>query len=193
MFINKSFQRNKLFLTLLILVFTFVLKGFGQSNKTNIDSNENLDFQKFTHNGIWSWFSDPRAVQYKEKIYTGWVDNYGDIYIASYNLKTQTIHSKVVYHALEIDDHNNPSILVDSLGYLHVFFTTHIQDDKPIYYVKSSQPESILNWETLRTITLNDKDRYTNARSLNLTYTNPIQLKENDSTIFLFWRGVNIT
>ena len=194
MFLSNFFQRNRSSLCLIILVFTFILKGFSQNNITNSYSNENLDFYKFTHNGIWSWFSDPRAVYFEgkhKKIYTGWIDNYGDIYIASYNTTTEKLTTSIVYNALEIDDHNNPSLLVDKAGFIHVFFTSHTINEQPIYYLKSKNAEDIKSWQKLQRLDLLKKSKTTKNTIINNTYSNPIQLSAENNKMYLFWRGLD--
>lgn len=173
---------------------------FGQKNtasfeEVNVINSSAPNFQSLTFNGIWSWFSDPRAVYYEGKhkrTYTGWVDNYGDIHVAYYDHTTKNINSKVVYDNLEIDDHNNPSILIDKNGYLTVFFNTHLQNEKPLYMLKSSTPESINNWSPVKKLFLNADVDYKNARNSNHTYTNPISLSAENDKIFLFWRGMDL-
>jgi hypothetical protein len=182
-----------------ILTFAY----FVQSLPLNSQNSEHLIntqhetplYKSITFNGIWSWFSDPRAVYYEGKhkrTYIGWIDNYGDIHIAFYDHTNNEINAHVIYDGLEIDDHNNPSILIDHSGYLHVFFNTHFQGKKPIYHIKSKQPEDISSWQELKELYLNDDERYRDAKSLSHTYTNPVQLKSENDKIYLFWRGVNL-
>ncbi|WP_452226210.1 BNR-4 repeat-containing protein [Lacinutrix cladophorae] len=184
------------YLVLLLILFSNLLfsQKKNNSNKEEI-TTRSLDFQSVTFNGIWSWFSDPRAVYYEGKhkrTYTGWVDNYGDIHIAYYDHDNKKIKSKVIFDNLEIDDHNNPSLLIDKNGYITVFFNSHLQNEKPLYMVKSSTPERIDNWNTVKELFLNDETHYKNAKNLNHTYTNPIQLSAENDKIFLFWRGVDL-
>lgn len=179
---------------LLIIYCSFAFAQKADSLKTETNTSAFRDFKSLTFNGIWSWFSDPRATYFEgnyKRTYTGWVDNYGDIHVAYYDHTTKSIHSKVVYDNLEIDDHNNPSILIDKNGYLLVFFNAHSQNGKPLYLIKSSKPENIDNWHPIKALFLNDSSYYKNAKILNHTYTNPIMLSAEQDKIFLFWRGVN--
>jgi hypothetical protein len=182
-------------LLLFLLTNTFFVVAQNDSNINNQNKTEHSkNYQSITFNGIWCWFSDPRAVYFEGKhkrTYTGWVDNYGDIHIAYFDHETKIINSKVVYDNLEIDDHNNPSILIDKKGHLIVFFNAHSQDGKPLYMIKSSAPETIDNWNRVKELFLNDTTYYKNAKILNHTYTNPIRLSAENGKIFLFWRGIN--
>ncbi|PTX62981.1 putative BNR repeat neuraminidase [Kordia periserrulae] len=155
-------------------------------------SSEN--YTSMTFNGVWCWFSDPRAVYFEGKhkrTYAGWIDNYGDVHIGYYDHETQVIDSKVIYDNLEIDDHDNPSIVIDDDGRLLVFFNTHLQDERPLFFCKSLQPESIQEWSPVEELFLNDEEKYRTARILRHTYTNPVRLS-NEKAMYLFWRGVDV-
>lgn len=188
----------KIFRALLLFLFINSFFTIAQNNPLVQDYKKianTKNYQSFTFNGIWSWFSDPRAVYYEgnyKRTYAGWIDNYGDIHIAYYDHSKKTIKSIVVSDNLEIDDHNNPSILIDENGYLFVFFNTHLQDKNPLYMLKSNFPENIDNWSLVRELYLNDENLYKKAENLNHTYTNPIKLSAEDGKIFLFWRGVDL-
>lgn len=170
------------------ICFQFLSAQTSKNSKT-VDSSH----LKITHNGIWSWFSDPRAVYFEgehKKIYLGWIDNYGDIYVGSYDITNHTIETKVIYNSLEIDDHNNPSILVDTEGYIHVFFTSHTIAGQPIFYLKSAAKECINAWDKVTQLSFENNEN-TNHTDINYTYTNPVQLQSEQNKMYLFWRGKN--
>jgi hypothetical protein len=168
-------KRNTFTLLLVFLtipVFSQDMMRHSLDSKTGIYSE---GYQSFTFNGSWTWFSDPRAVYYEgehKRTYAGWIDNYGDVTIAYFDHKTQTIQSSVVYDNLEIDDHNNPSILFDETGRLLVFFNKH---NGGMYLIKSTSPESISAWTEVRKLELNDSERYPDGRD-SYTYTHPFKL-----------------
>ncbi|WP_420573870.1 BNR-4 repeat-containing protein [Kordia sp.] len=152
-------------------------------------------YQSMTFNGVWSWFSDPRAVYYEGKYkrtYAGWIDNYGDVHIGYYDHDTQQIASKVIYDNLEIDDHDNPSILFDEEGKLLVFFNTHLQDERPLLMRRSTNPEDISNWSPLKELYLNDTEKYSDFKINRNTYTNPVRLSKEDGKLYIFWRGIDL-
>ncbi|WP_034058127.1 BNR-4 repeat-containing protein [Lacinutrix jangbogonensis] len=183
-----------LFLFLLANIFFVDAQNVSNINEAS-KTVHSKNYQSITFNGIWSWFTDPRAVYFEgehKRTYTGWVDNYGDIHVAYFDHTTKALNSKVIFDNLEIDDHNNPSILIDKNGYLIMFFSSHLQGEKPLYMLKSNTPESIEDWRPVKELYLNDKDVYKNAKNLNHTYTNPIQLSAENDKIFLFWRGVDL-
>jgi len=159
------------------------VKNSGKNSET---------FQSFTFDGAWCWFSDPRAVYFEGKYkrtYSGWIDSYGDILIASYDHTTKQILSKKIFNNFDADDHNNPSILIDNKGYITVFFSTHGKKD-PIHSFKSKFPEDILNWNAEKLLDLNDKDKYPDFTN-SYTYYSPIQLSDENNKLFLFWRGMD--
>ncbi|MFY0606441.1 MAG: hypothetical protein JXR10_06995 [Cyclobacteriaceae bacterium] len=83
-------------------------------------------YQSMTFQGAWCWFLNPLAVYFEgafRRTYSVWVDNYGDIHGEYYDQETKKFRSKVIYNNQEIDDHNNPSILIDEVGKLLVFLT----------------------------------------------------------------------
>ncbi|MBC8757456.1 BNR-4 repeat-containing protein [Kordia sp. YSTF-M3] len=161
--------------------------------KSKAVASEN--FQAMTFNGIWSWFSDPRAVYFEGKhkrTYVGWIDNYGDVHIGFYDHETKEIQSQVIYDNLEIDDHDNPSILFDDEGHLMVFFNTHTQDERPLYMRTSQQPEDISQWNPIKELNLNPGVTHDNGSVQSHTYTNPVRLSKEDGKLYIFWRGINM-
>lgn len=174
-----------------LLISVFVL---GQKYaKHTITSGEGINseaYRSVTFNGSWCWFSDPRAVYYEGKhkrTYIGWIDNYGDVQIGYYDHTTKKIHSALIYDNFEIDDHDNPAILIDNEGYLLVFFNLH---GGGMFFTKSKAPEDITEWQDVQKLELNDTTRYTFGGD-GYTYTNPIQLTNEKNRMYLFWRGID--
>ncbi len=162
------------------------------SEKKNYGS-DSKNFQSMTLNGAWCWFSDPRAVFYEgihKRTYAGWIDNFGNVSIGYYDHETQEINTFILYETLEIDDHNNPSILFDENGRLLVFFNMHMQGVQPLFLIKSTEPENINSWGDVKKLYLNDPALETMG-SMNHTYTNPVKLSGENGRIYLFWRGVD--
>lgn len=188
---------NMKYILTLLLILLKVLNSSSQTFvNTKVIKESSLTseaYQSLTFNGSWCWFSDPRAVYYEGKhkrTYSGWVDNYGDIHVGYYDHDTKEIRTKVVYDNLEIDDHDNPSILFDEKGHLLVFFNTHTIGVKPLYLIKSTLPEDIDNWGKLKELALNDPANK-QLGSMTLTYTNPVKLTSEQGKIYLFWRGID--
>ncbi|AXG71602.1 BNR repeat-containing family member [Kordia sp. SMS9] len=177
---------------LLLLCISCVAQNGETRLLANTKATSSESYQSMTFNGVWSWFSDPRAVYFEGKYkrtYAGWIDNYGDVHIGFYDHETKQIASKVIYDNLEIDDHNNPTILLDDDGRLLVFFNTHLQESSPLYMRTSVHPEAISAWSPVRELFLNDTEKIRHASVMHHTYTNPVQLSAEDGNIYLFWRG----
>jgi rhamnogalacturonyl hydrolase YesR len=187
-------MRKLFFIT--ILVISSISLNSQNLAKTKIKTDTGIpseSYQSMTFNGSWCWFSDPRAVYFEgihKRSYSGWVDNYGDLHIAFYDHETKEISSKVIFDKLEIDDHDNPSILFDKEGRLLVFFNRHMKGEQPLFLVKSKMPEDIGKWSEVKELYLNDEN-LRDLGSMNHTYTNPVRLSAENDRIYLFWRGVD--
>jgi hypothetical protein len=145
-----------------------------------------LQERVFTAGGAWSWFGDPRAVYYQgihRRTYTGWVAPDGSIQLASYDHDSGRQVIVTLKSRLQIDDHDNPSILVLPDGRLMVFWSTHA--GPTMWYRRSLRPEDFSAWEPERTLP-------TNTPGIEgYTYPNPMQLSAEGNRIYLFWRGGN--
>ena len=190
--INK---RDFLFLRFLIyvcLLCTYCAHGQEHNPDNTLKATHH---EIVSYNGIWSWFSDPRAVYFEgiyKRTYLGWVDNYGNIIVSYLDHETGEQQIQKVYENLEIDDHNNPSLIFDEKGRLSLYFTSHLINDDPLYKISAKNPEDILSWNVPESLYLNDEDRYEKARILNHTYSNPLKIPNNPNTWYLFYRGVDM-
>lgn len=149
-------------------------------------------YQSFTFNGAWCWFSDPRAVYYEgnhSRTYAGWIDNFGDIHVGYYDHLSRKTVTTTIYDDLQVDDHDNPSILIDEEGHLLVFFNSH-GGPEGLYFTRSKKSEDISEWEEVRILKLNDPTQLEHGTE-SYTYTNPVKLSAEGGRIFLFWRGVD--
>lgn len=182
-------------LLLLTIFFAGLITLNGQQAKFKIRKETGKSseaYQSMTFDGAWCWFSDPRAVYFEGKYkrtYTGWIDSYGNIYISYFDHVTQKSDSKIIYANLEIDDHDNPSILLDETGRLMVFFSKHTSQ-QPIFLLRSVNPEDITQWNKPQELALNDAASYPGLRD-SYTYCNPVKLSAEKGRIYLFWRGLD--
>jgi len=143
--------------------------------------------------GAWCWFSDPRAVYHHgehERTYTGWVDSRGNINVGYFDHRLGNFHARTLDPQLEVDDHNNPSLLLTPDGRLLVFYSRHSRSD-PIFLQEARRPESIAEWAPRRALSLNDTAAYRGLLN-SYTYTNPALLSEEGDRIYLFWRGMDL-
>ena len=182
-------------LILLLLLFPFIYSSGQDIARVKHDQKTGMDaevYSSFTFDGAWCWFSDPRAVYFEgqhKRTYAGWIDRYGDVCIGSYDHASGRIDTKVIYDGLQVDDHDDPSILFDDQGRLLVFFNKH-GGPNPLYFCKSENPEDIGNWGPVKRLALNDTALYKDMWDT-YTYTNTVKLSEEDGRIFLFWRGID--
>lgn len=76
--------------------------------------------------GIWTWFTDPRAVVRAGFLYVMFVDSAGTCRINRTNLIDKSVKSfQLSSTALEVDDHNNGSCTFDSTGRLIAYYGQH--------------------------------------------------------------------
>ncbi|MBJ2176067.1 glycoside hydrolase family 88 protein [Aureibaculum sp. A20] len=197
-------MRLKIIIIVVAIIHVFNCELSAQLDvvKTRLQKNNGQhseSFKSFTFNGSWCWFSDPRAVYYEGKYkrtYSGWIDNYGNITVGWYDHDTKKVATHIVKKNLEIDDHDNPSILFDDEGKLLVFFNRHGYGDSPtappLFLIKSKFSEDISEWNDINYLHLNDKENNpTGKLSMSHDYTNPIRLKSEKGKIYLFWRGID--
>ena len=130
------------------------------------------------YNGIWSWFTNQRAVINGSSYYFGFVDETGSVYVGDDNIKT------LLKTDVDVDDHANPSIIALENGKILVFYSGH--NDSTIYKSESTgnnitafnSPVSLVS----------------ETGGANISYPCPIQLtgEENDP-IYLFYRADGVS
>ncbi|WP_114778436.1 BNR-4 repeat-containing protein [Botryobacter ruber] len=127
--------------------------------------------------GAWCWFNDPRAIYHKgqkEQTYFSWVNSVGDIWISAYNHETGEYKEHRLHERLEVDDHDNPAILIRNDGRIIVYYSKHTVG--PVYQYISTNPEDITSWGPVLNY------------GTNVTYPYPFQVGEQ---IYVFYRGIN--
>lgn len=149
----------------------------------------NQDFYTLTAAGGWSFFGDPRSVQVKGKIFTGWTTMKGQVQVSQFDPATGATTIKTLGPRLsDGDDHENPSLLVKSDGRIMAFYSPHSGRLYPkkrksqLYYRTTLRPADISAWTKYSTIPTNTFDGH-----LGYTYPNPVPLAGDK--IFLTWRG----
>ncbi len=134
---------------------------------------------ELTDDGTWCWFQDPRAVYYegdKKQTYTGWITSRGKVEVASYNHETGEIIETVISpdDFMQVDDHNNPTILVREDGRIMVSYSGHFYG--PMRVIVSTNPEDITSF--------GEEANFGD----NVTYANPYQI--GDETVMFYRDGV---
>lgn len=147
-------------------------------------------FRRFTHDGAWCWFSDPRALHTAGedgRTYAAWVNSQGDVAVGAYDGSTDPVQTTIVHRKLEADDHVNPSLVVLPDGRLRVFYAKHA--DKVMRTRVTEQPGDISAWKPEQELALNNADEQKPDHPNAICYSNPVLLANGD--LWLFWRGMN--
>ncbi len=150
-------------------------------------------YRSFTRDGAWCWFSDPRAIYYEGKYkrtYAGWVDSLGSIVVGFYDHSRDTVVTKILHEHFQKDDHDNPSVFMDTEGKLVVFYSKHATGNSPMFLARAKNAEDISDWEPVDKLRLNDTITYA-GMSNTYTYANIVQLSEEHNKLYLFWRGAD--
>lgn len=140
--------------------------------------------QPVTSDGAWSYFTEPRAVNYDGKhrrTYVGWLDSRGRIVVSSYDHRSHERARAVLHTGERVDDHNNPSILARPDGRLFVFYSTNRR--RHLVYRLTRRPEDITAWKRERRVPTNAPGGH------GYTYPNPQWLSRARHPLYLFWRG----
>lgn len=130
-------------------------------------------------NGIWTWFTDPRAVYYNGNTYIGWVNSSGSIGITKYNHTSRSSSSFILSASLEVDDHDNAAILIRPDGRILAMYGKH-NDTSGFRYRISTNAEDITAWgsEVVRS----------SGITLPVSYSNPFYLSQSGK-IYCFFRS----
>lgn len=129
--------------------------------------------------GAWTWFGDPRAICLGSSTVIGWVDRQGDIRVGQLEHATGALQTTVLHRQLEIDDHDNPSLLVRPDGRLQAFYCRHASS--PLLTRTTLLPGDASAWGPETSLLVD----------FAYTYPNPIVLPEEGNRYFLFWRGAD--
>ncbi len=181
-------------LCIIVLSLVYVPVFAQQFVPSSLSQSKGLPGQAYpsmTEDGAWCWFSDPRAIYYEgqhERTYAGWVSEEGDVVVGYFDHVEGRVKTYVLHEKLEVDDHDNPALLIDGQGRLHVFFSKH-GSLFPIQLYRAESPEMIDSWEPVIELKLNDMERYSGMRD-GYTYQNPVYLAA-EQKMFLFWRGAD--
>jgi len=137
----------------------------------------------------WCWFGDSRALHYDGKVYYGWNDTRGRVWVAQYDPATGTRRRFQVGSYLNaagvgmVDDHGNPSLVMRG-GRLVVFYCYHAGGQMKyrvadaVGSVESFGPEIVCSAGNT-------------AGGSGFTYPNPVDMTATNGQMYLFWRGGN--
>ena len=129
--------------------------------------------------GAWSWFAEPRALWHDGRLYAGWVDPVGHVVAASFD-PPQRAPVEVARMA-KVDDHDNPSLLMERDGRITLFYAHHAGG--AIRYRTSALPGDVGSFGPEQHLPYLRRGRWGN------TYPTPVRLSAEGDRLWLFWRG----
>lgn len=141
--------------------------------------------QQFANDGAWCFFADPRALYFEgqhKRTYVGWLNGVGDVLIGHYDHTQDEIRTVTIRRALHQDDHANPSLYIDRLGTITIFYSAH--NGTAMFYRRTEKPEDITSFGEEKELPANTDGRH------GYTYPNPVYLSD-EQKLYLFWRGGN--
>jgi BNR repeat-containing family member len=134
----------------------------------------------------WSYFGDPRAIARRDWVFTGCISTDGRVKLDEYNLADGRRRLLTLFRGLEVDDHNNPS-LVFFRRKLYAFASEHAgyvyprdRDSRMQYRVSKRDWGAGRAWGPTRQVPL----EY--GCGLGYTYPNPVV---SGKRMYLFMRG----
>jgi len=139
---------------------------------------ESIDQSDFFNSGIADFgildvVNKHAAIYYNGKTYIGYAGNDTDPYIITYTHSTSTWATPVKVGTNPLpntDGHGAPSLLIDSDGYIHCMWGSHVSN---ILYSKSTNPEDISAWTSM---------------GVPASGSYPQLMQMSDDTIYLFYR-----
>ena len=134
----------------------------------------------------WSYFGDPRAIARGDWVHTGCIGTDGKVKLDQFGLETGEHRLLTLFRGLEVDDHNNPSLIFFKRK-MYAFASPHAgyiypRDRSPYmaYRVSRSDWAKGVRWRKERTIPLGQ------GCGLGYTYPNPVVTGKR---MYLFMRG----
>ncbi len=129
------------------------------------------EFARFTDDGGWCWFSNPRAVSRDGKTYTGWVTENGSVQAAELEHATGEARTVNLHERYERDDHDNPAFLFLPDGRLMAFYSRHggIKAGPAIHSRTMVEPGKFDEWTPEVALPLVDNS----GRKGGISYCNP--------------------
>ncbi len=169
---KNPFAKNN-FLAALALGVAGIFPAHAQTN-----------FATLIADGSYTWYNDPRALFYNGQLYFGYVraaDSKSAL--AVFNLQSGQATNLFSSGFTQLDDHDNPGLLVKSDGSMLAVYSRHISDQYFSYRTSNTtNPVSAAGWNAEQNLA---------ASGASMTYANPFQLSAESGKIFNFCRNQN--
>ncbi|HEX5220613.1 MAG TPA: BNR-4 repeat-containing protein [Verrucomicrobiae bacterium] len=150
----------------------------------SVAASGQTNFATLVPDGAWTWFNDPRALFHNRKLYFGYVRaGDGRTTLSAFDLITGKTTNLWSSGFTELDDHNNPALLVRSDGRLLVAYSRHNNNRYFAYRSsKVTHPHTSAGWNDALSIL---------DSGAGMTYANLFQLSAEDGRIYNFCRNLN--
>jgi len=132
---------------------------------------------EFVADGVWTWFSDRRAVYRNGATYCMYVRADGDVAIAKHVHATEATTEFTIHTTLQVNDHNNGGMCFLPDGRIMACYSTH-NDMGGTRYRISTSAEDISAWGSSVALTV----------STPATYSNPYYLSQSGK-VYLHYRS----
>lgn len=142
------------------------------------------NFATLTSDGAWTWYNDYRALFHNGKLYFGFVRaSDGKSTVSSFDLTTGRTTNLWNSGFTQLDDHNNPALLVKQDGRLLSAYSRHLSDQYFSYRTShSADPATPAGW--------NAEQNIPNSGA-SMTYANLFQLSAEGGKIYNYCRNQN--
>lgn len=153
-------------------------EAFGSLSVSAVTPQEWFDI---VPDGVWTWFTDPRAVFRNGATYIGWVNSAGTCGISKLVHSTGVVTSFALSATgLEIDDHNNTAVHFLPDGRIMALYCKH-NDTSGMRYRISTYPEDISAWSA---------EVLLGALTKPVSYSNPHYLSATEKTYLHYRSGL---
>ena len=156
----------------------------GLSGCTSVPENDR-SVQVVAETAAWTWFTDERAIVADSTLYVGHVDTAGAVGVTTHRLGASPGQRRDTTVRLssfrEVDDHDNPALLQLDDGRVLVTYAQY--HEEPDWYWRSASAGSApVEWSA---------QRRTDALEAPVTYSNLVQLSDEDGRLYNFFRALN--
>ncbi|MEY4387902.1 MAG: hypothetical protein RLY20_3185, partial [Verrucomicrobiota bacterium] len=141
------------------------------------------NFATLIGDGAWTWYNDPRALFLNGKLYLGYVRADGKSALNVFNLSTGASSNLWISGFTEVDDHDNPGLLVKQDKTLLAVYSRHGTANTFSYRRSvTTNPVAPADWAPEQIIS---------SSGAGVTYANPFQLSAEAGKIYNFCRNTN--